>query len=46
MPLFKTGELKPIVDKIYDVEEINEAHLRMEENKNIGKILIKWDKDI
>jgi len=44
MPLFKTGEFKPIVDKIFAVEDINEAHLRMEENKNIGKILVKWEK--
>jgi len=43
LPHFKTGELKPIVDFIYNVEEINEAHKRMEENKNIGKILVKWD---
>ena len=32
----------PIVDSVYTVENIVEAHKRMEENKNIGKIIVKW----
>jgi tumor protein p53-inducible protein 3 len=32
----------PIVDSVYSVENIIDAHTKMEENKNIGKIIIKW----
>ncbi len=43
LPYFDSGRLKPIVDTVYNVENINEAHKKMEENKNIGKILIVWN---
>ncbi len=42
LPGFKTREFKPIIDSIYNVEQIKEAHQRMESNQNIGKIVIKW----
>ncbi len=35
-------EFAPIIDSIYNITEIKEAHERMEANKNIGKIIIKW----
>jgi len=41
--MFKTGSFSPIIHKIYDAEQIKEAHDRMEKNENIGKIIIKWD---
>ncbi len=41
LPMFKVGLLKPIIDSIYDVGDINEAHTRMERNLNIGKIIVK-----
>lgn len=40
-PLFESGELKPIVDSVFDWEDIVEAHQYMEANKNIGKIIVK-----
>ena len=42
LPGFLNGEFKPIIDKIYTVDQIIEAHERMEQNKNIGKIIVKW----
>lgn len=39
----ETGELKPIVDCVFPVEEVQEAHGHMEENKNIGKIVLKLE---
>lgn len=39
--LFEKGELKPVIDKVYDFKEINQAHQRMESNKNIGKIILE-----
>ena len=41
MPMFKDGRLKPIIDSIYDIENITEAHVRMESNLNAGKIIIR-----
>ena len=41
MPMFSSGQLKPIVDSVYEVTDINEAHARMEQNLNIGKIVVR-----
>ena len=43
LPGFIKGEFKPVIDKIYKLSEINEAHLRMEENLNKGKIIINLE---
>jgi putative PIG3 family NAD(P)H quinone oxidoreductase len=40
-PLLVDGKIKPIIDSIYPIEQANEAHQRMAENKNIGKIVLK-----
>ena len=37
---FETGELKPVVDKVYDVKDVPEAHKYIEANKNSGKIVL------
>lgn len=43
MPKFGTGELIPVIDTVYlNVEQIREAHKRMEMDLNIGKIVVKW----
>lgn len=34
-------QLQPVVDSIYPLHEIGDAHRRMEENKNTGKIIIE-----
>lgn len=41
LPLFNDGRLKPIIDRVYSFEDLPKAHERMEQNKNIGKIIIK-----
>jgi NADPH:quinone reductase-like Zn-dependent oxidoreductase len=41
MPMFADGRLKPTIDSVYDVTEMNDAHARMEQNLNIGKIIIR-----
>ena len=44
MPRFGTEELVPVVDTIYtSVDQIKNAHHKMEMDMNIGKIVIKWD---
>ncbi|GAA4707238.1 NAD(P)H-quinone oxidoreductase [Brevibacillus fulvus] len=41
MPRFEQGRLKAIIDSVWDMRDANEAHQRMEENKNIGKIVLR-----
>ncbi|CAC5395768.1 TP53I3 [Mytilus coruscus] len=41
LPYFESGRLKPIIDKIFPLEQIGNAHQLMEENKNTGKIVLK-----
>lgn len=41
LPLFKNENVRPIVDRVYTFEQIQEAHKHMESNKNIGKIVLK-----
>lgn len=40
-PLLLNGTVEPIIDTVYPIEQANEAHQRMAENKNIGKIILK-----
>lgn len=41
LPRFADGRLKPVVDRIFPWEKVSEAHRYMEENLNIGKIVLK-----
>jgi putative PIG3 family NAD(P)H quinone oxidoreductase len=40
LPLFDTGALRPVIDSRYPLEQIPAAHEVMEQNANVGKILI------
>jgi putative PIG3 family NAD(P)H quinone oxidoreductase len=40
MPRFEDGRLLPVIDSVYDWREVARAHARMEENANIGKIVL------
>ncbi|QKY68643.1 NAD(P)H-quinone oxidoreductase [Lentibacillus sp. CBA3610] len=37
---FERGKIRPIIDRVYSIEEANEAHKYMEDNRNIGKIIL------
>lgn len=41
--LFAIHKLRPIVDQVFPFEQIQQAHEHMENNKNIGKIILKVD---
>ncbi|KAJ3272203.1 hypothetical protein HDV01_005857 [Terramyces sp. JEL0728] len=43
LPRIVSGELKPVIDREYSWENIVEAHLHMEANANVGKILVSTD---
>jgi NADPH:quinone reductase len=40
VPLLANGTVKPVIDRIYKLSEIREAHRRMESNENFGKIVV------
>jgi len=40
LPLFDTGQLKPIIDSRYPFDQIGDAHRHMSANANAGKIMI------
>ncbi len=40
LPLFEKGELKPVVDSIFDWSLAEQAHKDMENNQNKGKIIL------
>ena len=42
LPLFERKKLQPVVDSVFDMTEVVQAHLYMESNQNFGKIVVKW----
>ena len=40
LPLFTTGAMKPVVDSVYPLEKIADAHVHMATNANVGKIVV------
>ncbi len=40
-PLFANGQLRPVIDKVYDWSEVAEAHRYMESNQSRGKIVLR-----
>jgi putative PIG3 family NAD(P)H quinone oxidoreductase len=42
IPLFESGELRPVIDSRFPFEEIADAHRHIESNANVGKILIDF----
>jgi putative PIG3 family NAD(P)H quinone oxidoreductase len=45
LPLFGVGGLKPIVDSVYEFDAAGQAHERMENNLNTGKIILQLRKE-
>jgi putative PIG3 family NAD(P)H quinone oxidoreductase len=41
VPAFASGALHAVVDRVFPLEEIRDAHRYMEDNRNFGKIVLK-----
>jgi NADPH:quinone reductase-like Zn-dependent oxidoreductase len=39
---FTTGELKPIIDDVLPMTDIQTAHQRMDRNETFGKLVLNW----
>lgn len=40
-PLIAAGKIKPVIDSLYRLEDVAEAHRRMESSAHIGKIILR-----
>ncbi len=43
LPLLANGKVKPVIDQVYPLEQIGEAHRAMSENRNFGKLVVRVD---
>jgi len=41
LPLLERGEVRPVVDKVFPLDQIREAHALMESNETFGKIVLR-----
>ena len=42
-PAFRDGRLRPVIDRVFPLREAAAAHRYMEENRNVGKIILTVD---
>ncbi len=40
LPLIARGRIVPVIDRVYPLAEVSDAHRRMESNENFGKIVL------
>jgi NADPH:quinone reductase-like Zn-dependent oxidoreductase len=41
LPLFASGKLKPVIDRVYGFQELPEAKARMEADAHVGKLVVR-----
>jgi NADPH2:quinone reductase len=42
IPLLASGAVRPVVDRVFKIEEIREAHEYLESNKSFGKVVLEF----
>jgi putative PIG3 family NAD(P)H quinone oxidoreductase len=42
VPLLASGAVRPVIDSVFPMAEIAEAHRRMESNESFGKVVVTW----
>jgi NADPH2:quinone reductase len=43
VPLLATGAVRPVIDRVFKMEEVREAHKRIESNESFGKVVLMID---
>ena len=43
VPLLANGSVRPVIDSVFRIEEVREAHKRIESNKTFGKVVLTID---
>src|SRR5688572_18042531 len=41
LPLFASGKLKPVIDRVYDFKDLPQAKARMEADAHLGKLVVR-----
>jgi NADPH:quinone reductase-like Zn-dependent oxidoreductase len=41
LPLFASGKLKPVIDRVYDFQDLPAAKARMDSDAHVGKIVVR-----
>lgn len=44
-PLIEAGRIRPVVDRVFPLDQAPEAHKRMHSSEHIGKLLLQMDAD-
>jgi len=42
-PLLASGAVRPVIDRTYKIEDVREAHARLESNSSFGKVVLTID---
>ena len=42
LPLVSHGKVRPVIDRVYPVDQVHDAHERMESNASFGKIVLTF----
>jgi len=42
LPLFASGRIQPVIDRVYGFDEVRRAHAQMEGNETFGKVVLRW----
>ena len=42
LPLLADGRLVPVIDEVLPMDQVREAHARLERNESFGKIVLRW----
>jgi len=42
LPLLAAGKVRPVVDRVFPMEEVEAAHMRMRNSEHFGKIVLTW----
>ena len=43
LPWLASGEIRPVIDRVMSMHEVQEAHRLAEANQNVGKIVLRWE---
>ena len=46
VPLLASGEVRPVIDRVYRLYEVRSAHERIESNENFGKLCWRLNSDL
>jgi NADPH2:quinone reductase len=41
-PLLESGQVKPVIERVFPAAEASQAHVLMESSQHVGKIVLRW----